>query len=275
MLLYSGALGVSPLGRIIFLGNGLVHLLYLDDSGSTGNKSEKYMVLGGVLVFERQTHWISKQMDELAEVLFPGNGPSVEFHASEIFGGRGRWSSFPDRNARINVILKILEILANSHESAQAFACAVHKQSFGNRDAMEVAFEDLCSRLDKRLKRMHSVDNNTQRGIIILDKSSYETSLQKMAMNFKSLGTRWGSINNLAEVPLFVDSKASRIVQLADHVAYAVFRRYEQGDAKYLDKILTKFDRVDGILHGLAHKQNLDADCMCPACMSRGNYDIS
>jgi hypothetical protein len=56
-----------------------------------------------------------------------------------------------------------------------------------------------------------------------------------MARDFRTLGTRWGVIRNFAETPLFVDSRASRVVQLADHIAYAVFRRYNAGDAQYFD----------------------------------------
>jgi hypothetical protein len=96
-----------------------------------------------------------------------------------------------------------------------------------------------------------------------------ETSLQKMASTFRCSGTRWGSIiRDLAEVPLFANSKASRLIQVADHIAYAVFRRYEAGDTSYLDLILSKFDSANGILHGLAHK-TLEPDCMCQSCMSR------
>jgi hypothetical protein len=90
-----------------------------------------------------------------------------------------------------------------------------------------------------------------------------------MARDFRIYGNRWGKeIRDLAEVPLFVDSKASRVIQIADHIAYAVFRRYEKGDSSYLDIILHKFDSENGILHGLCHKTNLP-NCMCPACMSR------
>ncbi len=58
--------------------------------------------------------------------------------------------------------------------------------------------------------------------------------------------------------------------KLADHIAYSVFRRYEHGDTKYLDVILSRFDSKNNVLHGLAHKQNIDPNCMCPAYMSRG-----
>ena len=37
-------------------------------------------------------------------------------------------------------------------------------------------------------------------------------------------------IRHLADTPFFVDSRASRVNQLADHVAYAVFRRYHARD---------------------------------------------
>lgn len=246
-----------------------MHLLYLDDSGSVSNKNERYLVLAGIVVFERQAHWLSTELDKLAEKVLPGGANSVEFHASEIFSGRSApWKNF-NKEQRKQTIKDVLDVLAKSHDSVKAFACAVHKDSFPANDPMEKAFEDLCCRFDILLKKMFVEENDPHRGIIILDKSSYETSLQNLALHFKSLGTQWGVLKNLAEVPLFVDSKASRLVQLADHVAYSVFRRYEHGDASYLDIILQKFDVKDGILHGLVHRQTLDANCMCPACMSR------
>ncbi len=76
-------------------------------------------------------------------------------------------------------------------------------------------------------------------------------------------------IENLAEAPLFIKSHVSRTVQLADHIAYAVFRRYNARDTTYFDIIASKFHAVDGVIHGLSHKQNVDHNCMCAACLSR------
>ena len=134
---------------------------------------------------------------------------------------------------------------------------------------METAFEDLISRFDMQMARLYH-SGNEQRGLLILDESSYETSLQSLAHRFRSTGTRWQNrLRNIPEVPLFVDSRASRLIQLADHVAYAVFRRYERSDTEYFDIIVNKFNSEEGKLHGLAHKQTVDQNCMCPACMSR------
>ena len=48
-----------------------------------------------------------------------------------------------------------------------------------------------------------------------------------------------------------MDSRASRCVQIADHVAYAVYRRYSAGDTNYLDIVLSRFDYDGGVLHGV------------------------
>lgn len=245
-----------------------MHLLYLDDAGSAGNKAEDYLVLGGVSIFEAQVHWITQEMDKLATTINPSDPHAVEFHASEIFARREPpWRGMTRGEAQ-GVIKAVLEILKKSYDSARAFACAVHKASFPSRDPVELAFEDLCSRFDLYLKRLWS-QGERQRGILILDESAHETALQRLARDFRTLGTRWGVVHNLAETPLFVNSMASRLVQLADHVAYAVYRRYNAHDAQYFDVIATKFDSCDGIVHGLVHKQSIDPSCMCVACMSR------
>ncbi len=245
-----------------------MHILYLDDSGSAANKNEDYLVLGGLSIYEAQAHHFTIELDKLALTLNPTDPHSVEFHASDIFSGRAEpWKSLP-KEERIGVIKEVLKILASSYDSARVFACAVRKADYPTRDPMEMAFEDLCSRFDMFLKRLHA-NGDRQRGLIILDESSYETSLQTLARNFRVMGTRFGVIRNLADTPVFIDSKASRLVQLADHVAYAVFRRYQAADTSYFDIIFHRFDSVDGRLHGLCHRHLQAINCMCPGCMSR------
>ena len=245
-----------------------MHLLYLDDSGSTPNPNEDYLVLGGISVFEAQAYFLTNEMDKLAQNIFPENPHQLEFHASEIFSRRtAPWDRMKKEEAQ-GVIKAVLRIAAKSYESARIFACAVHKASFLGRDPMEVAFEDLCSRFDKFLSRLQA-SGDTQRGLIILDESTHKTTLQAMARDFRVLGTRWGAIHNLADTPLFIDSRASRLTQIADHIAYSVFRRYQACDTSYFDIISGRIDSCDGVIHGLSHKQNIDSSCLCPACLSR------
>lgn len=245
-----------------------MHLLYLDDAGSVGNQKEDYFVLGGVSVYEAQTDWFTQQLNGLASTIDNSDPNCVEFHASEIFSRRTPpWKGRTKEDA-IGIIKGVLRVLQGSYDTARIFACAVHKASYPGSDPVELAFEDICSRFNLFLRRL-SQDGDRQRGILILDQSAHETTLQKMAQDFRKLGTRWGNIQHVAEIPLFVNSKACRLIQLADHVAYAVFRRYNAGDTNYFDIMANKFDSEAGIIHGLAHKQVRFPDCTCPACMSR------
>lgn len=135
-------------------------------------------------------------------------------------------------------------------------------------DLVVLAFEDLCQRFEYFLSRRRQLGDE-QRGMIILDKSTRETSLQQLSREFRKAGTRWGSLRNIADTPFFVDSRASRLIQIADHVAYAVFRRYNSGDAQYMDIIASRFDEADGIYHGLSHKHTERLTCTCHGCLSR------
>ncbi len=226
-------------------------------------------MLGGLSLFEPQVHYITQELDKLAESIDPRNPQAVEFHASKIFSGKIHpWDKMGQSDRR-GVIKAVLKVLADSYDTARAFACAIHKASYPNADPMELAFEDLCSRFDRFLGRLRDAGDR-QRGLIIVDDTTYETSLQKLALDFRALGTRWGVIRNLVEAPLFISSHVSRAVQLADHVAYSVFRRYNAGDTNYFDIIAAKFDAVEGVVHGLSHKQKVLTKCVCLACGSRG-----
>lgn len=247
-----------------------MYLLYLDDSGSTRNTNEQYLVLGGVCVPETSIRWLAYQLEELAREIDPDNPRSVEFHASEIFGGkRAPWDRYSKAD-RITVIQRVLSVLTDAYPNIVTFACAVHKPSFPRIDPVKKAFEDLSSRFDIYLNRIMPDDTTRQRGLIVVDKSSYEDSLQDLATQFRTEGNRWGNyLRNICEVPLFVDSRASRIIQLADHIAYAVFRRYNAEDLTYFNCIEDRFDQDGGVIHGLVHSQTYKRSCTCPACMSR------
>jgi hypothetical protein len=206
-------------------------------------------------------------LDKLATP-FDKNPEDVEFHASTIFSRREPpWKGLAIDDAR-RILKSVLKVAAVSYDTTRLFACAIQKQAFPNSDPVELAFEDLCQRFDYFLGRRRQ-QGDQQRGLIIFDKTTRETSLQKLSREFRKAGTRWGSLKNIADTPFFVDSRASRLVQLADHVAYSVFRRYNTGDAQYMDIIASRFDEVDGVIHGLSHKHSDRFVCTCPGCLSR------
>lgn len=245
-----------------------MYLLYLDDSGSIANKNEEYIVLAGVSVYEAQVDYLIRELDKLAQSIDSHNPDQIEFHASEIYSRKVHpWNKMQPAEAR-NVIKAVLQVLASSYDSAVVLGCAIHKDSYPGEDHLENAFEDLCKRFDTFLATQKP-EGNRERGLLILDEHSKETNLRDLAINFKKLGTKWGNIRNVADIPYFANSKAFRLIQLADHVAYSIFRRYNASDTQYFDIISSKIYTNNNVVHGLAHKQKKTFACMCPACLSR------
>jgi len=224
-----------------------MHLLYLDESGS-GTESAHF-VLAGVSFFERNTHWAEQKLNEVVKGLTTGDIHELELHGSPMHGGRGQWRKI-DREPRRNAILQALTVGVGDNRDARLFGAVIKKDQCTKRDVVEFAFEELCRRFDIYLAGMHH-RNDTQRGIIIFDKSSTEQRIQRLARNFKYSGHAAGKTRNYAEVPLFLDSTSSRLIQLADLVAYAMYQHYERGMSDYFNVIKHRFHRANTQNQGL------------------------
>ena len=245
-----------------------MHLLYLDDSGSVGNRDDRHVILAGLAIHERRGHWLSKSLNELARDLWPDAPHSLEFRGADIRGGKKHWRGL-GKSQRASAYREALKLIADSPpDTLRLFGIAVHKVACSPEDPMEYAFEQMASRFDHFLRRLHR-HGNTQRGLIILDKSSYETSLQGLAKDFASDGHRWGHLHNIAEVPLFVDSAATRLIQFADLIAHALRRYYEVGDDELFEIIRGRFDAEGGVVHGLMHRKPQAESCGCHYCRQR------
>ena len=252
-----------------------MYVLYLDDAGSVSNSKEKHFILAGIAVFERQAFYLQKGLDDLVAALGHPDPSNLELHDNAILGARkgSWWRKLPPEKRRT--------VISDGLKSAQSlypiqrrlFGVVVDKNARSPEDPVEYAFEQICSRFNLFLQRLYH-QGNPQRGLIVIDNSSHETRLQSLASEFRTFGHRWGMMTNLADVPFFVDSKATRGIQYADLVAYALWRKYERGDAEFFDVIDDWFDSEGGVVHGLHHYRNRDDFCDCPSCVSRHQFPV-
>lgn len=228
-----------------------MHLLYIDESGTLNDPKQLHIVLAGVCIFEKQTYWLGEEMDKIAARFNAADPGSVELHGSPMMNGKKFWRqlSVKDRVAAIKDALTALTL-----SSSRVFACVIRKSVVGAKDPIEMAFEQLASRFDYFLRRLHKKRGDSQRGVMIFDKSTYETTIQNLATDFRKIGHRWDVLRNLAEVPLFIDSRASRLIQLADLVSYSIYRNYEQKDNQFFKIFTDKLDKDGGTIHGLCEK---------------------
>ena len=64
-----------------------MHILYLDESGT---HNSRYFVVGGLTVFERETYFMARELDQLQARHLPGVSDPAQFHASELREKKGR-----------------------------------------------------------------------------------------------------------------------------------------------------------------------------------------
>lgn len=245
-----------------------MYILYIDDSGSAGNPNEKHFFLGGIALFERQIYHLDQTLEALVVETGLPEPHKLELHGNEILAGRKKWRQVRGRNARRAIISEALAKVSTIRGRSRLFGVVIEKAAILGRDPVEFAFEQLCSRFDQFLSRQRH-DGQDQRGLIVMDKSILETRLQALAATFRSDGHSWGQMRWIADVPFFVDSQATRIIQYADLVAYSLWRKFEKNDDEFFDVIRNRFDASGGIVHGLHHERYANSSCDCPYCETR------
>lgn len=248
-------------------------LFYVDESGNPQNPNDDYFVLGSVAIYETKIYYLSKDFDAIQDKWFPNAPGPIEFHSAKMLNRDGEpWRSV-DRKDCLLIMNDLCDAITKITEKGlYLFGVAVHIKSFPSDNPVEKAFYELCGHIDAFINRTNlSLDKKEKnRGLMILDSSRYKGHLDQLLLEYKKRGgTKFGRIYNIADAPTFADSKTTRLLQAADLVSYAIFRRYQRGDTTLLDRLISRFDSDDGIIHGLMHQISRWRECTCPACLSR------
>ena len=226
-----------------------MYLFYADESGHAREPSERYFILAGVVVFERRLQHLFSALDQIAARFDSDDPRKIELHGSPMLTGHAEWRRCLPQD-RIAAIKDALRVINTQHECI--IASVVNKFSAAPRDPFHVALQQIITRFDYYLTRKLAQHSEEASGIMLLDKAPRkEIAIQNLVRDFQEIGHPWGTLKNLHEVPVFLDSKASRLVQLADLVAYALFRHFERGDSQFYEIIKDKFDRAGSVVHGL------------------------
>lgn len=244
-------------------------MLYVDESGGDdADAQSKHFVLGGICAFERVPYHLSAQVDELVARFYPNATVPIELRASAIWSGNGEpWESTA-RDKRLELMNEIYSLLVQERKIV-LFGVAVEKSSSHAFPCVQRACEEIVGHFDAYLSSLEASESEKQRGLMIFDESRHEKTVQMLMSGYRTTGASFGRVKHLAEVPLFTDSKITRMLQLADFVAYAVFKNYERSDAQFFNTILKRFHQSGGKLHGLFHLTARHQECYCPACLTR------
>lgn len=151
---------------------------------------------------------------------------------------------------------------------ARLFAEAIDKAYFESRPGKETvdkqAFEQVVSRFDQYLENTDKHKPHKNYGLLIHDNNqTVEKKHTELMKEFHNKGTRWTRINRIIETPLFVDSRLTSMVQIADLCAYSLRRYLENGENTLFDFVFRRADRRGDITVGVRHYAE---NCDCKIC---------
>jgi hypothetical protein len=127
----------------------------------------------------------------------------------------------------------------------------------------ETAFEQIVSRFEQFLRTTQTPPQ--QYGMLVHDNN--ETIAYKhtaMLRLFQKTGTPWTNVEHIMETPMFVDSRLTRMVQVADLCSYALRRYVENGETDLFHRIFPRADTRNGKVVGVRHFTK--HSCNCEIC---------
>jgi hypothetical protein len=245
-----------------------VYLFYLDESGdpSAWNQYDNF-VLAGVAIHEGQVRRLSEELDSVQQRFFPSVRVPLDLHAQHIHAGKARFRRM-SASQRVDLLNSAYDVIANAgFPHLIAFVSAIHISAVTDAaQALRDCLEDICQRFNTFLVRQFNAGYK-DKGLLIVDRSGRDAQVRELMAEFERHGTRRRYLGNLVDVPYFADSGHTRMLQLADLVAFASGRYFNANDRTYLDKILCRIDRAAprGRLVGLKHIVARHHHCACIA----------
>jgi hypothetical protein len=245
-----------------------MYLLYSDESGNIANPADAVFVVGGIAVHEDAVRPLAGEINGILTNFVGKRHAKIEIHGSPMRRGRGEWSAVgvAKRHALAHALLGLVANWQHqgSNSTVEPFAVVIDRNH--SQSAIETAYGELLFSFDKYLRASRR-QGEPHNGVLVADRCTYERALGAWVEVARGRYRRPQQdprrLYALAETPFFVDSRTTRLMQLADLVAHAMFRAYNSADwswAKTLEPGLSR-DGEQRLLHLTG-----DKECSCPAC---------
>ena len=235
-------------------------------------------MLSGLAVAEADAWHLQRRLtDTLQSALPAGADPGqFELHAGEIKsprGGPGIWSTIAVGD-RFRVLHRTYDALATFDPTEASHPLTLFGAVVDRRwpNHTRIAYEEVLNKFDTMLQRIGNRLGERQTGFVIHDRNYLEAHVQRAVEDWRQMAGRLGTLRHLADVPVFADSRASRLIQAADFVCWALWRYYglSEPDERWIARLWSLFDSDDRVMHGLTHMSSqFTRGCTCPPCASR------
>ena len=245
-----------------------MRILYLDESGGPNSwQVQENFVLGGVAVHEGQIYPLTRELNTLQEKYFPGISIPIEFHAGAIRQGKGPHFKKFSFDTRRKIIDDVYDIIREcGFPNIIAFATVIDVSAVINfNQVCRDCFEDVCQHFNLYLHDQYK-RGFPSKGLLIIDRGRERQYRQHFGELKKSEAVE-EYLGNIVDIPYFAACRETRMLQVADFIANAVFRYYESDITDNFDKISSQFFRgtYRHPVNGLNHITK-DESCQCCVC---------
>lgn len=170
---------------------------------------------------------------------------------------------------RLKLLAEILDTLGRM-SFVRIFAECIDKKSCPEKGPLpifEQAFLQVVTRFEAYLSAISRGPGGKAYGILIQDNNNTVASrLTKLMTRFHDVGTLYRDIEHIVETPVFVDSRLTSMVQMADACAYAFRRFFDRNETDLFDRIYSRIDRNRShVVVGARHYVQ-GAACSCRLC---------
>jgi len=207
-------------------------LFYVDESADHLSHFHAGLLLDG-----KQAVCAEKALDKVAmracELGYPKE--EVELHGAHIWNGKNDWGELC-HEARYYILEAALDVLiaGNIEVIMRGFDLGHWKRKYGSKPPHSYCFMNLLERLNERL------EERKERALVIADEH-HDKSLMKRTLQLAKVDGTWGyrkqKLDRIVDTVHFIDSQESRLVQLADVVAFTR-RRHKLGPQRHPNSVV-------------------------------------
>ncbi len=217
-----------------------MHLLYLDESGDPGFRGTRHYVLLGLAIADREVKAASAEVDKLVLRRLGPRAEGGELHYRSLLRGKGLFRGMSDAARRrvADDVFRLLRRLPVTLFAAVVDTRKHQQQSLFPQRPDLWALALIVERFDAFLRR------GRRSGCVVYDSRNrpQDSELRAFFDVLSRQGPRHLRPRRIVETVFFTPSHSTRLLQLADFCAYAVFSRYERpGKARRFAQIESQF----------------------------------
>jgi len=220
-----------------------MRLLYVDESGDEQHESsDRFFVFGGIAVADHRWHELREKLEGAIHPLINKH----ELHASDLIGARNAFHYLHRGSRARDLYTKLVDVLVPKLLGVSVFIVILDKQGFPiTFDARFVAAMQLRKAFREHITRIQGESPSMQKatiacqeyGLVICDKHKKEREFQRLYDVLHSEQVGNPANHRLVETALFMDSRRSRMIQVADLICHIFFQAAARGEQSFLHRV--------------------------------------